>query len=243
MYETSFMDRLLLRCFSFYVTGSCLSRWYGFADASNRKMHSLQLQKKNFFASVSTGEEKPFDFLRTLFGMLLGIFGSSIHSSWSDLVSGVGSKITYQTYHLVVYFNWTNFCKKYFQDFSMPKPFCCQNSYSVKFWIQHDNSFTVCLYLGTLCRGFYSRRYSWSCCRDSFISDWYNKDTIAGTWTVFKNDEVYYSYVSCCFCSTKCSSLVLFWLDLYKTVYSFYHWLWDNVSSLLHFADSWFLTK
>ncbi|XP_074335778.1 S-adenosylmethionine carrier 1, chloroplastic/mitochondrial isoform X2 [Apium graveolens] len=30
-------------------------------------MHSLQWQRKNFFASVSTGEEKPFDFLRTLF--------------------------------------------------------------------------------------------------------------------------------------------------------------------------------
>ncbi|KAL8110660.1 hypothetical protein AgCh_026412 [Apium graveolens] len=37
------------------------------SDASNRKMHSLQWQRKNFFASVSTGEEKPFDFLRTLF--------------------------------------------------------------------------------------------------------------------------------------------------------------------------------
>lgn len=43
------------------------------SDASNRKMQSLQLQKKNFFASVSTGEEKPFDFLRTLFeGFIAG---------------------------------------------------------------------------------------------------------------------------------------------------------------------------
>lgn len=43
------------------------------SDASNRKMQSLQLQRKNFFASVSTGEEKPFDFLRTLFeGFIAG---------------------------------------------------------------------------------------------------------------------------------------------------------------------------
>ncbi|KAK1371626.1 S-adenosylmethionine carrier 1, chloroplastic/mitochondrial [Heracleum sosnowskyi] len=43
------------------------------SDASNRKIQSLQLQKKNFFASVSTGEDKPFDFLRTLFeGFIAG---------------------------------------------------------------------------------------------------------------------------------------------------------------------------
>ncbi|XP_063948842.1 S-adenosylmethionine carrier 1, chloroplastic/mitochondrial [Daucus carota subsp. sativus] len=43
------------------------------SDASSRKLQSLQLQKKNFFASVSTGEEKPFDFLRTLFeGFIAG---------------------------------------------------------------------------------------------------------------------------------------------------------------------------
>lgn len=43
------------------------------SDASNRKMQSLQLQKKKFFASVSTGEDKPFDFLRTLFeGFIAG---------------------------------------------------------------------------------------------------------------------------------------------------------------------------
>lgn len=31
-------------------------------------MKNLQLAPKKFFASVSTGEEKPFDFFRTLFG-------------------------------------------------------------------------------------------------------------------------------------------------------------------------------
>ncbi|KAM7513724.1 hypothetical protein LguiA_003858 [Lonicera macranthoides] len=42
-------------------------------DASNRKIQNLQLEPKNFFASVSTGEEKPFDFFRTLFeGFIAG---------------------------------------------------------------------------------------------------------------------------------------------------------------------------
>lgn len=44
-------------------------RWSDFADASGRKMDNLQMVPKNFFASVNSGEEKPFDFLRILFGM------------------------------------------------------------------------------------------------------------------------------------------------------------------------------
>uniref|UniRef100_A0A5B7BW89 S-adenosylmethionine carrier 1 n=1 Tax=Davidia involucrata TaxID=16924 RepID=A0A5B7BW89_DAVIN len=43
------------------------------SDASNRRMRSLQLEPKKFFASVNTGEENPFDFLRTLFeGFIAG---------------------------------------------------------------------------------------------------------------------------------------------------------------------------
>ncbi|XP_073059093.1 S-adenosylmethionine carrier 1, chloroplastic/mitochondrial isoform X1 [Primulina eburnea] len=43
------------------------------SDASNKKMKSLQLQSERFFASVSVREEKPFDFLRTLFdGIIAG---------------------------------------------------------------------------------------------------------------------------------------------------------------------------
>ncbi|KAG8383431.1 hypothetical protein BUALT_Bualt04G0012500 [Buddleja alternifolia] len=43
------------------------------SDASNRKMHNLRLEPKKFFASVNTSEEKPFDFLRTLFeGVIAG---------------------------------------------------------------------------------------------------------------------------------------------------------------------------
>ncbi|XP_073149354.1 S-adenosylmethionine carrier 1, chloroplastic/mitochondrial [Henckelia pumila] len=43
------------------------------SDASNKKMKNLQLQSERFFASVSVREEKPFDFLRTLFdGIIAG---------------------------------------------------------------------------------------------------------------------------------------------------------------------------
>ncbi|XP_075482659.1 S-adenosylmethionine carrier 1, chloroplastic/mitochondrial [Primulina tabacum] len=43
------------------------------SDASNKKMKNLQLQSESFFASVSVREEKPFDFLRTLFdGIIAG---------------------------------------------------------------------------------------------------------------------------------------------------------------------------
>lgn len=44
-------------------------RWSDFADASGRKMDNLQMVPKKFFASVNSGEGKPFDFLRILFGM------------------------------------------------------------------------------------------------------------------------------------------------------------------------------
>ncbi|XP_059642354.1 S-adenosylmethionine carrier 1, chloroplastic/mitochondrial isoform X1 [Cornus florida] len=44
-----------------------------FSDASNRKTGNLHLESKKFFASVSTREEKPFDFLRILFeGVIAG---------------------------------------------------------------------------------------------------------------------------------------------------------------------------
>ncbi|XP_073280498.1 S-adenosylmethionine carrier 1, chloroplastic/mitochondrial [Primulina huaijiensis] len=43
------------------------------SDASNKKMKNLQLQSERFFASVNVREEKPFDFLRTLFdGIIAG---------------------------------------------------------------------------------------------------------------------------------------------------------------------------
>nr|XP_016466134.1 PREDICTED: S-adenosylmethionine carrier 1, chloroplastic/mitochondrial-like [Nicotiana tabacum] len=48
-------------------------RWSDFADASGRKMDNLQMVPKKFFASVNSGEEKPFDFLRILFeGVIAG---------------------------------------------------------------------------------------------------------------------------------------------------------------------------
>ncbi|KAK2968688.1 hypothetical protein RJ640_013106 [Escallonia rubra] len=43
------------------------------SDTPNRKRANLQLERNKFFASVSTGEEKPFDFLRTVFeGFIAG---------------------------------------------------------------------------------------------------------------------------------------------------------------------------
>lgn len=43
------------------------------SDVSNRKMQNLQLETKKLFASVSMGEEKPFDFFRILFeGVIAG---------------------------------------------------------------------------------------------------------------------------------------------------------------------------
>ncbi|XP_071732983.1 S-adenosylmethionine carrier 1, chloroplastic/mitochondrial-like [Rutidosis leptorrhynchoides] len=45
----------------------------GFADVSSGKSHTLQLVPKKSFASVSIGEEKPFDFLRIVFeGFIAG---------------------------------------------------------------------------------------------------------------------------------------------------------------------------
>lgn len=41
-----------------------------FAESSNKRMQNLQLEPKKFFASVNAQEEKPFDFLRLLFGMV-----------------------------------------------------------------------------------------------------------------------------------------------------------------------------
>lgn len=41
-----------------------------FADASNRKVRNLQFENNRFFASVSTGEDNPLDFLRIVLGML-----------------------------------------------------------------------------------------------------------------------------------------------------------------------------
>ncbi|GJY50984.1 S-adenosylmethionine carrier 1, chloroplastic/mitochondrial, partial [Tanacetum coccineum] len=43
------------------------------SDVSSGKAHTLQLIPKKYFASVSIGDEKPFDFLRTLFeGFIAG---------------------------------------------------------------------------------------------------------------------------------------------------------------------------
>lgn len=43
------------------------------SDVSNRKTQNLQLETKKLFASVSMGEEKPFDFFRVLFeGVIAG---------------------------------------------------------------------------------------------------------------------------------------------------------------------------
>ena len=47
---------------------SCLSRQSGFADRSNGKIQNVQFNPKRFFASISTQEQKPFDFFRTLVG-------------------------------------------------------------------------------------------------------------------------------------------------------------------------------
>ena len=47
---------------------------YSFADSSNRKIKNAQLGKRNLFASLSTGEEKEFNFLHVLFGMLADPF-------------------------------------------------------------------------------------------------------------------------------------------------------------------------
>ncbi|KAH9724782.1 S-adenosylmethionine carrier 1 [Citrus sinensis] len=43
------------------------------SDVSNWKMQNLQLETKKLFASVSMGEEKPFDFFRILFGGTAGV--------------------------------------------------------------------------------------------------------------------------------------------------------------------------
>lgn len=51
------------------VSSSFLRMLFYFADASGRRMDNLQLVTKKFFASINNGEEKPFDFLRILFGM------------------------------------------------------------------------------------------------------------------------------------------------------------------------------
>lgn len=53
----------------FVSHGNNLNRWSVFADVSDWKMQNLQLETKKLFASVSMGEEKPFDFFRILFGM------------------------------------------------------------------------------------------------------------------------------------------------------------------------------
>lgn len=52
--------------------------WYSFADSSDGKMQNAQLGKRNFFASISTGEEKEFNFLRVLFGMLADQFQNQV---------------------------------------------------------------------------------------------------------------------------------------------------------------------
>lgn len=56
--------------FLLYYHAFFLNRWYGFADARDRKMQNLLLGRRKPFASVNMGEEKPFDFFRTFFGML-----------------------------------------------------------------------------------------------------------------------------------------------------------------------------
>lgn len=69
---------ILALCFRL-VCGICFSIWriYGFADTCTKRKQNLLL--KNSFASVSMGDEKPFDFLRILFGkykIFLGVIPS-----------------------------------------------------------------------------------------------------------------------------------------------------------------------
>ncbi|WVZ25657.1 hypothetical protein V8G54_004201, partial [Vigna mungo] len=52
-------------CCWFVLSASHFSRIYGFTDACSKRKQNFLL--KNSFASVSMGDEKPFDFLRTLF--------------------------------------------------------------------------------------------------------------------------------------------------------------------------------
>ncbi|KAH0695212.1 hypothetical protein KY285_022309 [Solanum tuberosum] len=55
-------------------------------DASGRKMDNLQMVPKKFFASINNEEEKPFDFLRILFGMSAEII---IEKEKGQLVTGI----------------------------------------------------------------------------------------------------------------------------------------------------------
>lgn len=63
-------------CWCFWKFTQCyyivinLNKWSMFADASNRKVRNLQFENNRFFASVSTGEDNPLDFLRIVLGML-----------------------------------------------------------------------------------------------------------------------------------------------------------------------------
>lgn len=59
---------------SVLLGANCLNRQCCFADSSERKRQSLQLQRENFFASVNMGEQNPFDFFRTLVGEFLGYY-------------------------------------------------------------------------------------------------------------------------------------------------------------------------
>ncbi|KAF6157206.1 hypothetical protein GIB67_041667 [Kingdonia uniflora] len=49
-----------------------LSRPYGFADVSNNTLRNSQVDSQKPFASLITGQEKPFDFLHVLFGSTAG---------------------------------------------------------------------------------------------------------------------------------------------------------------------------
>ena len=57
-------------------------------------MQNAQLGKKNFFASISTGEEKEFNFLRVLFGMLSNQFLNQV------LVTNVSRKREFEALNL-----------------------------------------------------------------------------------------------------------------------------------------------
>lgn len=59
------------------LSASHFSRIYGFTDACSKRKQNFLL--KNSFASVSMGDEKPFDFLRTLFGRHKIFFSGVVH--------------------------------------------------------------------------------------------------------------------------------------------------------------------
>lgn len=66
----SYLTAVIVSCYSLF------KQVVGFADACDKRVQNLLLERRMSFASVGMeeekgmGEEKPFDFFRILFGML-----------------------------------------------------------------------------------------------------------------------------------------------------------------------------